>query len=31
LPLSALTGSPTFKLRASESLQRDALTIYQRA
>src|SRR5450759_2084275 len=31
LPLSALTGSPTFKLRANESLQRDALTIYQRA
>jgi diaminohydroxyphosphoribosylaminopyrimidine deaminase/5-amino-6-(5-phosphoribosylamino)uracil reductase len=31
LPLSVLTGSPTFKLRASETLQRDTLTIYERA
>ncbi len=31
LPLSALTGSPTFKLRGSEMLQRDTLTIYERA
>jgi diaminohydroxyphosphoribosylaminopyrimidine deaminase/5-amino-6-(5-phosphoribosylamino)uracil reductase len=31
LPLSALTGSPAFKTRASETLQRDILTIYERA
>jgi len=31
LPLSALTGSPTFKRRASETLQDDTLTIYERA
>jgi diaminohydroxyphosphoribosylaminopyrimidine deaminase/5-amino-6-(5-phosphoribosylamino)uracil reductase len=31
LPLSVLTGSPAFKLRASEKLQRDTLTIYERA
>jgi diaminohydroxyphosphoribosylaminopyrimidine deaminase/5-amino-6-(5-phosphoribosylamino)uracil reductase len=31
LPLSALTGSPTFKLRASESLGKDTLHIYERA
>jgi diaminohydroxyphosphoribosylaminopyrimidine deaminase/5-amino-6-(5-phosphoribosylamino)uracil reductase len=31
LPLSALTGSPAFKLRASEILQNDTLTIYERA
>jgi diaminohydroxyphosphoribosylaminopyrimidine deaminase / 5-amino-6-(5-phosphoribosylamino)uracil reductase len=31
LPLSALTGSPAFKTRASETLQRDVLTIYERA
>ncbi|HZC95139.1 MAG TPA: bifunctional diaminohydroxyphosphoribosylaminopyrimidine deaminase/5-amino-6-(5-phosphoribosylamino)uracil reductase RibD, partial [Bradyrhizobium sp.] len=31
LPLSALTGSPAFKLRASETLQNDTLTIYERA
>jgi len=31
LPLSVLTGSPTFKLRASETLQKDTLTIYERA
>jgi diaminohydroxyphosphoribosylaminopyrimidine deaminase/5-amino-6-(5-phosphoribosylamino)uracil reductase len=30
LPLSALTESPTFKLRASETLQRDTITIYER-
>jgi diaminohydroxyphosphoribosylaminopyrimidine deaminase / 5-amino-6-(5-phosphoribosylamino)uracil reductase len=30
LPLSAITGSPAFKLRASESLQDDTLTIYER-
>jgi diaminohydroxyphosphoribosylaminopyrimidine deaminase / 5-amino-6-(5-phosphoribosylamino)uracil reductase len=30
LPLSAITGSPAFKLRASESLQNDTLTIYER-
>jgi diaminohydroxyphosphoribosylaminopyrimidine deaminase/5-amino-6-(5-phosphoribosylamino)uracil reductase len=31
LPLSALTESPAFKLRASETLQTDTLTIYERA
>jgi diaminohydroxyphosphoribosylaminopyrimidine deaminase/5-amino-6-(5-phosphoribosylamino)uracil reductase len=31
LPLSALTQSPAFKQRASEMLQRDTLTIYERA
>jgi diaminohydroxyphosphoribosylaminopyrimidine deaminase / 5-amino-6-(5-phosphoribosylamino)uracil reductase len=31
LPLSALTGSPAFKVRASEMLQSDTLTIYERA
>ena len=30
LPLSALTGSPAFKTRASESLGKDTLTIYER-
>jgi diaminohydroxyphosphoribosylaminopyrimidine deaminase/5-amino-6-(5-phosphoribosylamino)uracil reductase len=30
LPLSALTESLTFKLRASETLQRDTITIYER-
>jgi diaminohydroxyphosphoribosylaminopyrimidine deaminase / 5-amino-6-(5-phosphoribosylamino)uracil reductase len=30
LPLTVLTGSPTFKLRASETLQKDTLTIYER-
>jgi diaminohydroxyphosphoribosylaminopyrimidine deaminase/5-amino-6-(5-phosphoribosylamino)uracil reductase len=30
LPLSAITGSPRFKLRASETLQNDTLTIYER-
>jgi diaminohydroxyphosphoribosylaminopyrimidine deaminase/5-amino-6-(5-phosphoribosylamino)uracil reductase len=31
LPLSALTGSPAFKTRASERLGKDTLTIYERA
>ena len=31
LPLSAITGSPAFKTRASESLGKDTLTIYERA
>jgi len=31
LPLTALTESPAFKLRASEALQKDTLTIYERA
>jgi diaminohydroxyphosphoribosylaminopyrimidine deaminase / 5-amino-6-(5-phosphoribosylamino)uracil reductase len=31
LPLSAITGSPAFKQRASETLQNDTLTIYERA
>src|SRR6202165_2899264 len=31
LPLTALTGSPAFKRRASETLQKDTLTIYGRA
>jgi diaminohydroxyphosphoribosylaminopyrimidine deaminase/5-amino-6-(5-phosphoribosylamino)uracil reductase len=31
LPLSVLTGSPAFKLRASERLQKDTLNIYERA
>jgi len=31
LPLSALTGSPDFKVRATETLQNDTLTIYERA
>ncbi len=31
LPLSVLTGSPAFKRRASDTLQRDTLTIYERA
>ncbi len=31
LPLSAITGSPRLKVRASESLQKDTLTIYERA
>ncbi len=30
LPLTALTESPMFKVRASETLQRDTLTIYER-
>jgi diaminohydroxyphosphoribosylaminopyrimidine deaminase / 5-amino-6-(5-phosphoribosylamino)uracil reductase len=31
LPLSAITQSPAFKVRASETLQKDTLTIYERA
>jgi diaminohydroxyphosphoribosylaminopyrimidine deaminase/5-amino-6-(5-phosphoribosylamino)uracil reductase len=31
LPLSAISGSPAFKARASETLDRDTLTIYERA
>ena len=31
LPLSALTGSPALKLRATEKLDKDTLTIYERA
>jgi diaminohydroxyphosphoribosylaminopyrimidine deaminase / 5-amino-6-(5-phosphoribosylamino)uracil reductase len=31
LPLSSITQSPTFERRASESLQKDTLTIYERA
>lgn len=30
LPLSGITGSPAFKTRASETLQNDTLTIYER-
>jgi diaminohydroxyphosphoribosylaminopyrimidine deaminase / 5-amino-6-(5-phosphoribosylamino)uracil reductase len=31
LPLTSITQSPTFKRRASETLQEDTLTIYERA
>jgi diaminohydroxyphosphoribosylaminopyrimidine deaminase/5-amino-6-(5-phosphoribosylamino)uracil reductase len=31
LPLFAITGSPAFKVRASDTLQNDTLTIYERA
>jgi diaminohydroxyphosphoribosylaminopyrimidine deaminase/5-amino-6-(5-phosphoribosylamino)uracil reductase len=31
LPLSAITASPAFKVRASDTLQNDTLTIYERA
>jgi diaminohydroxyphosphoribosylaminopyrimidine deaminase / 5-amino-6-(5-phosphoribosylamino)uracil reductase len=31
LPLIAITGSPKFKTHASEMLQRDTLTVYERA
>jgi diaminohydroxyphosphoribosylaminopyrimidine deaminase/5-amino-6-(5-phosphoribosylamino)uracil reductase len=31
LPLTAITQSPRFKVRASEMLQNDTLTIYERA
>jgi diaminohydroxyphosphoribosylaminopyrimidine deaminase/5-amino-6-(5-phosphoribosylamino)uracil reductase len=31
LPLSAITGSPDWRVRASESLGNDTLTIYERA
>jgi diaminohydroxyphosphoribosylaminopyrimidine deaminase/5-amino-6-(5-phosphoribosylamino)uracil reductase len=30
LPLTVITGSPRFKVRASETLQNDTLTIYER-
>jgi diaminohydroxyphosphoribosylaminopyrimidine deaminase/5-amino-6-(5-phosphoribosylamino)uracil reductase len=30
LPLSVITQSPAFRIRASESLQNDTLTIYER-
>ena len=31
LPLTAITQSPNFRVRASQSLQKDTLTIYVRA
>ena len=31
LPLTSITQSPNFRVRASESLQKDTLTIYERA
>jgi diaminohydroxyphosphoribosylaminopyrimidine deaminase/5-amino-6-(5-phosphoribosylamino)uracil reductase len=31
LPLSAITHSPGFRVRASESLGKDTLTVYERA
>jgi diaminohydroxyphosphoribosylaminopyrimidine deaminase/5-amino-6-(5-phosphoribosylamino)uracil reductase len=31
LPLTAITRSPAFKVRASETLQNDTLTVYERA
>jgi diaminohydroxyphosphoribosylaminopyrimidine deaminase/5-amino-6-(5-phosphoribosylamino)uracil reductase len=31
LPLTAITQSPAFRVRASETLDQDALTIYERA
>ena len=31
LPLTAITQSPNFRVRASQSLQKDTLTIYERA
>jgi diaminohydroxyphosphoribosylaminopyrimidine deaminase/5-amino-6-(5-phosphoribosylamino)uracil reductase len=31
LPLESITQSPTFKQRASETLQKDTLTVYERA
>ena len=31
LPLSTITQSPAFKVRASETLGNDTLTIYERA
>jgi diaminohydroxyphosphoribosylaminopyrimidine deaminase/5-amino-6-(5-phosphoribosylamino)uracil reductase len=31
LPLTSITQSPDFRIRASESLQKDTLTIYERA
>jgi diaminohydroxyphosphoribosylaminopyrimidine deaminase/5-amino-6-(5-phosphoribosylamino)uracil reductase len=31
LPLTSITQSPGFKVRASESLNKDTLTVYERA
>jgi diaminohydroxyphosphoribosylaminopyrimidine deaminase / 5-amino-6-(5-phosphoribosylamino)uracil reductase len=31
MPLSAIAQSPHFKLRASETLEKDTLTVYERA
>jgi diaminohydroxyphosphoribosylaminopyrimidine deaminase / 5-amino-6-(5-phosphoribosylamino)uracil reductase len=31
LPLSSITGSPAFRTHASESLDKDTLTVYERA
>jgi diaminohydroxyphosphoribosylaminopyrimidine deaminase / 5-amino-6-(5-phosphoribosylamino)uracil reductase len=31
MPLTAITQSPAFNVRASESLQKDTLTIYERS
>jgi diaminohydroxyphosphoribosylaminopyrimidine deaminase/5-amino-6-(5-phosphoribosylamino)uracil reductase len=31
LPLTTITQSPVFRVRASDSLDRDTLTIYERA
>ena len=31
MPLSAITQSPMFKVRASETLGKDTLTVYERA
>jgi diaminohydroxyphosphoribosylaminopyrimidine deaminase / 5-amino-6-(5-phosphoribosylamino)uracil reductase len=31
MPLTTITQSPAFRLRASDSLDRDTLTIYERA
>ena len=31
LPLSSITGSPAYRPRASETLQKDTLTVYERA
>jgi diaminohydroxyphosphoribosylaminopyrimidine deaminase/5-amino-6-(5-phosphoribosylamino)uracil reductase len=30
LPLAAITQSPTFRVRASETLDKDTLTVYER-
>jgi len=31
LPLTAITQSPSFRLRVSETLEKDTLTIYERS
>jgi diaminohydroxyphosphoribosylaminopyrimidine deaminase/5-amino-6-(5-phosphoribosylamino)uracil reductase len=31
LPLDAITRSPAYRVRASETLEKDTLTIYERA